>query len=265
MTENDLASGNVATKAITPNGLKIGLEAKGRSRHQGSFFVTKGEQKDQPNEVLESFLRKSAALDHGEGFLGMLVTTEPRTEKATEVTRITLADPGAPTTLSSDEEDRLLLRALLPRIRRIGLWGTLHSASEWLCALGEPLSVAEADLLRRVRKTDIALITEKAHGSEYRGRVFSDVVRRLGAMPTRRPMLDRNEIERRLAENDPGLLWFCGLDVSLSKAIGNRDSGALRRLGIGTNAPATVRVPVDNPSIASSVISELRQALPAAR
>jgi hypothetical protein len=229
----------------------------------GSFFVTKGEDKGEPNEILASLLQKFSNMAGGDGFLGMVITSEKRQDDGRGETRITLADPGGPTKLDRTQETVFLVSALLPKLRRMGIWGTLHSAADWLRALGQNLSANEEAFLSRVpAKGDSFLLRETFDEAEYRGRIFSDVIRRLGPNGRRRPMISRSEIERRLAFADAGPLWFCGVRLDLVGVISSQDADALAVLGVGGAAPATVRRRIVDDEVARAVLDELAQALP---
>ncbi len=263
ITTAELLSETATTKVVTSDGFRIGLEAKARSDHMGSFFVTRGRDIGKPNEILASLLKKCSNMEDGDGFLGMVVTSEKRHADGSGETRITLADPGRPARLDPAQETKFLLAALLPRLRRMGVWGTLHSAAEWLGVLGETLSPGEEALLREVpAKGDSFLPQETFEGISYRGRIFSDVIRRLGPLGRRRPMISRSEIERRLAFGDAGPLWFCGVRLDLVDVLASQDSAALSALGVGDAAEATVRRRVVDSEVSDSVLEELAHALP---
>jgi hypothetical protein len=266
ITGAELLSEAATTKIVTSDGLKVGLEAKARSDHMGSFFVTRGENKGKPNDILTSLLQKCSNMNDGDGFLGLVITSEKRHANGTGETRITLADPGTPAKLDHAQETRFLVGALLPKLRRMGVWGTLHSAAAWLRALGETLSPGEDAFLRGVpSKGDAFLPRETFDGTAYRGRIFSDVIRRLGPQGRRQPMISRSEIERRLAFADAGPLWFCGVRLDLVDVIASQDSVALATLGLGDAAEATVRRRIIDPTIADSVLNDLALALPNAK
>ena len=250
---------NMAT-CIAGDAISVGIESKGLSQH-GGFIVTRGENEGSANKTLVSLVKKYSGFRKTGAFFGFLVTTEKRREEDAGETRIALADPGETDALDREEMAILLLRSLVAKLRRMGAWGTLHRAANWLTNMGAPLSSKERSFLRSVPATDAFLTSESVMERDYKGRFFSDVVMRLGTN-IRRPLIPRSEIEVRLRENDAGSIWYHGVRTDVIELVQNQDIDALLELGVGrTSAPAVVRFLVDERGVAASVMGSLQQAL----
>jgi hypothetical protein len=166
--------------------------------------------------------------------------------------------------MSPRAQVKVLLRSLMSRFRRIGVWGTLQDSARWLGEVNERLSSAEKRYLAGIPRTDSFLNQEVHGGHTYTGRFFSDVLRDLGSW--RSPRLSKKEIENRLQSGDTGAIWYHGVSRQLSLAIRARDIETLLHAGIGPDAaPVVIRASYDDEIAKEAVLSELRKAAPYAK
>jgi hypothetical protein len=259
----DVLDPTASTAVLTEDGYSIALESKALGQNIG-LLTTQGKNTGQPTSVLESMTRKYNNLGHRECFLGCLVTSDAEKPNNRGWTRIRVVDPGTPRKMSPRAQVKVLLRSLMSRFRRIGVWGTLQDSARWLGEVNERLSSAEKRYLAGIPRTDSFLNQEVHGGHTYTGRFFSDVLRDLGSW--RSPRLSKKEIENRLQSGDTGAIWYHGVSRQLSLAIRARDIETLLHAGIGPDAaPVVIRASYDDEIAKEAVLSELRKAAPYAK
>lgn len=216
--------------ALSPSGHVIQLEVKARTGWASSRSTGK-----QGLALLQNLSTKSAT-NPNNAFVSVIVSlpNKKQSRSGRSRTKLIVVDPGEPKVLAESAQLMLLLEESLPLLIRHGLWQALVSALNWLGRLRE-LSRPEKDLIARFDggrpSQPQSKITVRQHeGRTFNGRIFSDVVLRLG-QPGERAMT-RSEAENRLALGEFGSAWFSGADISWLKIIQTEDATALLRYGV---------------------------------
>ncbi len=206
--------------ALSASGHVVRLEVKARTgwasyRRKGGDGL----------ELLHDLSNKAASKANCV-FLSVIVSLPGKDQKRAKRARIILADPGDPTALERDDQIVLLLEESLHQLVRHGLWPTLSSALDWLRLLRGKLTEGEESLLRYTEghrdQLQYDLLPEQRGGRVFNGRIFSDVVLRLGH-PGERNMT-RTEAEQRLAQNDLGRAWYSGADQAWIESVQAHDA-----------------------------------------
>jgi hypothetical protein len=222
----ELSANGIA--ALSASGHVVRLEVKARTgwasyRHEGMDGL----------DLLHD-LSKKAASKANCVFLSVIVSVPGKAQKRGRRARIILADPGNPTPLETNDQVILLLEESLHQLVRHGLWPTLSSALDWLRLLRGRLTEGEQSLLRFTEghrdQLQYRLLTERRANRAFTGRLFSDVVLRLGH-PGERNMT-RTEAEQRVAQDDLGRAWYSGADQAWIEAVQAHDAERFLNYGL---------------------------------
>jgi hypothetical protein len=229
VTASELASssgGNAA--ALSPSGHRIQLEVKART---GWANYRKGED---GLDLLQN-LSSKAASNPDFATISLVISLPSRGQVYEKHARILVADPGDPSMLNEKEQVLLLLEGSLTLLVRHGLWPTLSSTLQWLQELRGNLTENERSLeifVEGYTDRPQKRIVHKEHGGRvYNGRIFSDVVLRLGRFGERG--MPEYEARSRLLADDLGRAWFSGADKDWISIIQRHDAKALLSYGVG--------------------------------
>jgi hypothetical protein len=174
------SGGNVA--ALSPNGYQIQLEVKART---GWANYRKGEE---GLDLLQNLATKVAS-NPNFATISLVISLPGKDQTRETRARILVADPGDPPMLPRKDQLLLLIEEALPLLVRHGLWPTLSSALDWLRTLRGHIKESELILsgfIEGHRNQTQYRIVQKVHeGRTFNGRIFSDVVLRLGHMGER--------------------------------------------------------------------------------
>jgi hypothetical protein len=163
------------------------------------------------------------------------------------------------------------LEGSLTLLVRHGLWPTLSSTLDWLRELRGGLTENEQALDRFVEghqdRTQRRIVHREYDGRVFNGRIFSDIVLRLGRLGERG--MPEDEARSRLATDDLGRAWFLGADKDWISIIQRHDAKALLAYGVrqqGTKGSAghSAFVLIDEPmteEIRDMVRIDLKNAL----
>jgi hypothetical protein len=222
----ELSANGIA--ALSPSGHVVRLEVKARTGW-ASYRRNGGDGLDLLHD-----LSKKAGAKANCVFLSVVVSVPDKHQKRARHARIILADPGDPTALGTDDQVVLLLEEALHQLVRHGLWPTLSSALDWLRLVRGKLTEGEESLLRYTEghrdQLQYDLLSERRGDRVFNGRIFSDVVLRLGHPGER--IMTRNEAEQRLAQGDFGRAWYSGADKAWIDAVQAHDAEGFLNYGL---------------------------------
>ncbi len=223
----ELTAAGASIGGLTASGAIVELEVKAL---QGwASFRSDGEQ----GKLLLKNLADKASSKPNNAHLSIGVALPRHSPTTKTKTKILIADPGNAMYLNQKQQATLLLEESLVLLLRHGLWSTLAKALAWLKDLRE-LTQHEAELLARIEKyleMDQCRIVEETHGNRtFNGRIFSDVLGRLGQTGQRG--MSREEAEERLRTDNLGSVWFSGVDDSWSKIIAEQNIDELLSYGV---------------------------------
>jgi len=224
----ELTAAGASIGALAASGAIIDLEVKAL---QGwASFRSNGEQ---GKLLLKNLADKASAKPNhvhlcvGVALPGFSPTTRTKT-------RILVADPGDGERVGHFEQAILLLEESLVLLLRHGLWPTLAKALTWLRDLRGHWTEHEAELyadVNRYQEMDqYRIVTVQYEGRTFNGRVFNDVLGRLGQIGRRG--MSREEAEERLRADNLGGSWFSGVDVDWIAIVANRDLHGLLSYGV---------------------------------
>jgi hypothetical protein len=217
--------GNIA--ALTPGGHMIQLEVKART---GWANYHKGEEGLQ----LLYNLSMKASSSPNYATISIVISLPGKGQSRQKRTRILVADPGDPPMLDAKDQLVLLLEEALPLLIRHGLWPTLSSALDWLKDVRGSLTDHERSLFEFIEqhRNEVQYrLHEKLHGGRvFNGRVFSDVVLRLGRLGERG--MTRDEAEERLTIDDLGRAWYSGVDKEWIRIVQAHDAEGFLNFGL---------------------------------
>lgn len=219
------SGGNVA--ALSPGGHLIQLEVKART---GWATYRKGEN---GLDLLQNLSMKAASKPNF-ATVSLVISLPSKDQTRGTRARILVADPGDPPMLEAKDQVLLLLEEALPLLVRHGLWPTLSSVLDWLQDLRGNLKQSEL-LLREFigehsNQTQYRIVQKVHAGRIFNGRIFSDVVLRLGRVGERG--MSETEARSRLATDDLGRVWFSGADKTWIEIIQRQDGDGLRAYGL---------------------------------
>jgi hypothetical protein len=173
--------------------------------------------------------------------------------------------------LDTTDQLLLLLEEALPLLVRHGLWPTLNSALDWILDLRGELKGSELSLREFIEghsnQTQYRIVQKVHEGRIFNGRIFSDVVLRLGHVGERG--MSEGEARSRLATDDLGRVWFSGADKRWIEIMQRHDDEGLltyglRQIGQQDFSGHSAFLLVDEPmtdEIRGSVRTELKNAL----
>lgn len=232
VTETELAQPGAGIGVLAPTGYILELEVKARTgwasaRSTGTQGIA----------LLKSLHGKVQSRPN-RAFLGIIVALPERPGMPRAQGKIIIADPGEAVRLGEDEQSALLLEQAVSLLYQHGLWPTLARALSWLSDL-RGLTERELELREFVQPYDDRAqyrIVERRHdGRLFNGRIFSDVVMRVGQIGRRG--MSREEAEQRLELGQFGQLWYSGVDVDYVRIFETRDAEQLRRFGVRGEDP----------------------------
>ena len=215
--------------ALSATGYLIALEVKARTGW-ASYRHTS----DEGVNLLYNLSKKATTrLNHA--FLSVIVSLPDKTPSLRTRTKLILADPGDPVVLGRTDQAILLLEESLPLLLKHGLWPTLSSALHWLRRLRGALTDNQKELLQAVKKYSEQhqykiVIKKTPMGRSYNGRVFNDVILRLGQVNNRG--MTRTEAKRRLALDQLGHVWYSGADTAWINIVQSEDTDRLLGYGV---------------------------------
>ena len=153
-------------------------------------------------------------------------------------TKLILADPGTPKKLPHNTQLLILLEESINQMLKHGLWPTLSSLLKWTAKIKENTTANEKELLKGVKKyedkSQNRLVTKQKDGRHFNGRIFSDVVLRLGSMGNRG--MSREEAKWRLDGSHFGHIWYSGVDSDLIEIIQSENVSGLLEFGVGSES-----------------------------
>ncbi len=219
------SGGNVA--ALSASGHLIQLEVKART---GWANYRKGEN---GLDLLENLSMKAASKPTF-ATISLVISLPSKDQIRGTRARILVADPGDPRMLDTKDQVLLLLEEALPLLVRHGLWPTLSSALDWLRDIRGDLNGSELSLREFIEghsnETQYRIVQKAHDGRIFNGRIFSDVVLRLGHVGERG--MSETEARSRLATDDLGRVWFSGADKTWIEIIQRHDDDGLRTYGL---------------------------------
>jgi hypothetical protein len=166
-------------------------------------------------------------------FLGLIVALPGRAGKRRKRAKIVIADPGEAVALDEQKQTELLLDQAISLLYQHGLWPSLARALAWLRELRELTEheIELSELVDRYADVNQYTIVRREHDSrQFNGRIFNDVIARLGQVERRG--MQREEAEQRLHLNDFGHAWYSGADEDFVRIIEERDDQQLRKFGV---------------------------------
>lgn len=227
VTAAELGQAGVGIGALAPGGFIVELEVKARTGW--SSFRTNG----QEGRALLKNLHGKVVRSQTRAFLGMIVSLPRVLGSPHGRARILIADPGEAEPLDAVQQTVLLLEQATSRLYQHGLWPTLARALAWLKEL-RPLHKSELLLREMTEQLDGTpqprLMRRERDGRTFNGRIFSEVVERIGQIENRR--MSHEEADDRLRVGDLGNAWYSGVDDSFVQVIEKRDDSRLRRFGV---------------------------------
>jgi hypothetical protein len=228
VTAAELASANGGkVAALVAGGYQVQLEVKART---GWASYRRGEE---GLDLLQNLAAKAAS-NPDFATVSLVISLPGKGQTREQRARILVADPGDPRMLDEREQVLLLLERALTLLVRHGLWPTLNSTLEWIHDLRERLTPSErllrATIMNYREREQYTILTERTGGREFNGRIFSDVVLRLGR-PGERGMR-KDEAISRIETDDLGRAWFSGVDKEWISILQRRDVKGLLSYGV---------------------------------
>jgi hypothetical protein len=256
ITAADLRAQGSGMAALAPAGYVLELEVKARTGW--ASFRTNS---DSGRALLKNLADK-VARQPTHAFLSIIVGLPGTPGGPRSMGHIVLADPGEGIPLGVDAQTQVLLEGAVALLYRHGLWITLRQALDWL-ALLRPLTEHEHALREFVAPHDEAprqydIVRRESGGRTYNGRVFNDVVLRVGRIGERG--MSREQAQERLRLDQVGRAWYSGVDVRFQQIVEQRDAPGLRTYGVrgvdesdlsGRSAFYVEEWPMDEPERAS--------------
>ncbi len=222
------SAGGGSVGMLSAAGHIVGLEVKARTGWASHRCTSKD-----GIELLYNLSKKAAARPN-DSFLSVIVAMPDKTPSPRTRTKLIIADPGEPVALHKNEQLLLLLEESLLLLVRHGLWPTLSSALTWIKELRGALTANEAELDEFIERHDgqrqYRLLTKEHSGRRYNGRIFSDMLLRLGRHDERG--MSRVEAEQRLSNDDLGRAWYSGADWVWINAVQDRNAETLLTYGV---------------------------------
>jgi hypothetical protein len=232
VTATELRQAGVGLGALAPRGYIAELEVKARTgwasfRSTGPLGV-----------ALLKNLHGKVQLRPTRAFLGIIVALPGRTGAPRTRAKIVIADPGDAVVVSEEEQTVLLLEQAISLLYQHGLWPTLAQALAWLHdvrALRERELELRALVDRFVGIGQYRILRREHEGRRFNGRIFNDVIARVGQVHNRG--MRQEEAEERLRLYDLGHAWYSGVDEDFVQVIEERDAPRLRRFGVRGEDP----------------------------
>lgn len=232
VTATELRQVGAGLGALAPSGYIAELEVKARTGW-ASFRSTGAS-----GVALLKNLHGKVVLRPDRAFLGIIVALPGQTGTPRTRAKIVIADPGEAVVIGAEEQTVLLLEQAVSLLYQHGLWPTLAQALTWLHDL-RPLRERELELRELVERfigvRQYRLVRQEHDGRTFNGRVFNDVIARVGQIDNRG--MGQAEAEERLRLDDLGHAWYSGVDEEFVRVIEKRDAAQLRRFGVRGEDP----------------------------
>lgn len=223
----ELMAAGASFGALHPSGCIVEVEVKARSGWNSFRSGSTG------LDLLHNLSSKAAA-HPGRTFLSVLVSV-PSDKKRTK-TKIIIVDPNDARPLRKTEQAIVLLEESLVLLIRHGLWPTLRSALEWLQALrANGLTRHQFALLSTLLNVPVRqyrIVERTRNGITYNGRLFNDVLLRLGKPGSRR--MSQDEARERLQGKNWGRSWYSGVAKGFIDIIQSQNRDALLVYGVAS-------------------------------